>query len=697
MNIKRDIFLRVWIIFILFVVAGLVISFRIFRIQVTEGKYWRAFSDSLTIRFDTIQPIRGNIFTWDEKLLVTSIPVYDVRLDFGSEAWKDSRIFSENIDSLSSGLAKLFTDRSASEYHKILKDARNKKERYFAFKRNINHNQLKTLKTLPILKTGKYKSGLIITEKSIRIRPFTPLAERTIGFKVPGIRGVGYEGSFDEYLAGKNGKHYMQRIAGGNWIPVNYENEVDPVEGKDIISTLDINIQDVTEKALMNGLITNQADYGCAIVMEVQTGKILAIANLTKSGDDTYAEKYNYAIGASTEPGSTFKLASAILLLENNFVTENDIIDTKNGQWNIYNNTIKDSKQGGYGKISFKEAFELSSNVAFAKLVTHYYGQNTQLLYDGLSKLRLTSPLNISISGEGKPYIKKPREWVGTTLAYMAHGYELQLTPLHLLTLYNAVANNGVMVKPMFVTEVRQAGLAVKKFEPEVISQKICSEKTLAIVKSMMTGVVEAGTATNIKTDLYKIAGKTGTAKKIVNGKYANVYSASFAGFFPADNPKYSIIVVIDNPTGGEFYGAKVAAPVFREIADKLYAGDFKLIGIRDSNRQVNPERMDFISRATYEDYLNLWNYYGMKITPPEAAPEWATQATINDKVTLMPFVPTENTVPDVRGMSITDAVYLLENLGYKVECQGYGKVQKQSILPGTKVKSKISIKLLLG
>lgn len=697
MSIKRQIFFRVYLIFVLFIVLGLVLTFRITSIQVKEGKYWRAFTDSIILRYDTVQPIRGNIFTRDEQLLVTSIPVYDVRIDFQSAAWTDSKIFNSNIDSLSLQLSKLFNDKGPSDYRKIISEARKKKNRYFPFKRNIDHNELNAMRTFPILKMGKYKAGMIVIEKSIRIRPYTPLAERTIGYKVEGIKGVGYEGSFNDYLAGKSGKHYMQKIPGGDWIPINYDNEIDPVEGKDIITTIDINIQDVTEKALQSGLENNNADNGCAVVMEVQTGKILAIANLTKAGENNYVEKYNYAIGASTEPGSTFKLASAILMLDNDFITKDEIIDTKNGQWKIYDNTIKDSKEGGYGKITFTEAFEYSSNVAFAKIVQQHFGQKHNLFYDGLARLGLVNPLNISISGEGMPYIKKPKEWVGTTLAYMAHGYELHLTPLHLLTLYNAVANDGRMVRPLFATEVRQAGIPIEKFETEVIKDKICSDKTLTVIKSMLTGVVENGTAKNIRTELYGIAGKTGTAKKLVNGKYANVYSSSFVGYFPADHPKYSCIVVINNPTGGEFYGAKVAAPVFREIADKLYAGDFRQLGKPDSGSQIEPYKIDFVSYMTWEDYSHLWKFLGREVTYNETPPEWVRLEDKGKSNVWFPLNFTQKSVPDVEGMTLTDAVYLLENLGFRVESYGYGKVQKQSILPGTKVSSKIVIKLLLG
>jgi len=698
MNIKRIILLRVWIVFILFLLLGVVIAIQISRIQINEGKYWRAFSDSILLKTVQVEAIRGNIFTFDGKLLATSLPYYDIRIDFHAKAWKDKKIFNQNIDSLSYCLSMLYNNKSAIEYKMILKEGRRKKSRYFLLFQNVTHENYKKIETFPIFRLGKSISGCIVDEKSRREHPYDPLARRFIGPKYPDKKHIyGFESSFDNYLSGQSGNRLMQKISGGNWIPIDYENDIEPQDGKDIITTVDINIQEFAENALLNGLIKNKADYGCAVVMDVSTGKILAIANLTRHEEDVYTEDYNYAIGSSLEPGSTFKLASAILLLDNDFVDPDYVVDTKNGKWKIYDREIKDTKDGGLGKITFSQAFELSSNVAFAKLVHTNFSRNPSLFYKGLQKLHMTDSLHISITGEGMPKIKEPQKWDGTSLAFLAHGYELQLTPLHLLTLFNAIANNGTMVKPIFITEVRQAGSIVKEFGPEVIAEKICSDKTLKFMKSLLEGVVNEGTANNIYTDRYGIAGKTGTAKKLVNGKYANIYRASFAGYFPSENPKYSCIVLIDNPTGGEYYGAKVAGPVFKEIADKLFGYDIRLINPATETQAASHENIELIPKASWEDYLNLGKYLGITFSSNGEQSEWAFMDKSKSGYEIKPHVFKPNTVPDVIGMTITDAVYLLENLGYKIETYGYGKVQKQSILPGTKVKSKITIKLILG
>jgi cell division protein FtsI (penicillin-binding protein 3) len=393
MNIKQNILLRIYITFILFAVLGLAILLQILQIQVVEGKYWRSLADSLTTSFVTIEPIRGNIYSADGKLMVTSLPIYDVRIDFKTEAWQDPSIYKTKIDSLAWKLAWYFKDKSPQQYKKLLQRARRDGERYYLLKRSLNHHQLNAVKKFPLLNMGRFKSGMVVVEGSKRIYPFNELAKRTIGYKVENIQGVGLEGAYNNFLCGQTGKRLMQKISGGKWIPINYDNEIDPEDGKDIITTIDLNIQDITENALLKTLIKNNADNGCAVVMETNTGHIKAIANLTIDSFGNYIENFNYAVGNAVEPGSTIKLATAIVLLENNIVSLNDLIETNRGKFKYYDKVMKDSDTGEYDKITFQEAFERSSNVAFSRLVFENYRKRPQTYINELKKLRLLTTL----------------------------------------------------------------------------------------------------------------------------------------------------------------------------------------------------------------------------------------------------------------------------------------------------------------
>ena len=701
MNTKRNILIRVYLSFLFFVVIGILIVVQIAKIQYQEGDYWRSVSDSLTTKYITIEPIRGNIYSADEKLLVTSIPIYDVRIDFKTSLWQDEVYFQENIDLLAAKMSNLFQDENPYNYKHRIEKARSAQARYYLLKRSINHNQLTTLKTFPFFNQGRFKGGFITEQKSIRIYPFKLLAERTIGYKSkdPRVSPVGLEGAFDEHLSGKSGKRLMQKISGGNWIPINFENELDPEDGKDIITTIDVNIQDVTEHALYRVLAENTAEYGCAVVMEVKTGHIKAIANLKRSSTEDYSETYNYALGASAEPGSTFKLISAAILLENNCVKLGDIIDTRQGKVQFYDKTMKDSKPEGYGKISFIKAFEVSSNVAFSTLVNDHFKKNPQAFIDEIERMSINTPLNIGIPGEGQPYFKSPKSkhWSGTTLPWMSVGYELQMTPLQMLTFYNAIANEGKMVRPMLVKEVRDVDKTVVKYETDVINKSVVSKKTIELLKKMMEGVVERGTAQNIKSAHYKIAGKTGTALIASKGSYAKKeYQASFAGYFPADNPKYSCIVVVGNPGSGVIYGGYLAAPVFRQIADKIYVMEIENY-INPDIQYHNETPMPIVRFGTRQDMIKLSSIFkiDMKVSPGNS--EWVYLEPSGKMINLHNKNISQHLVPDVRGMVLSDAIYLLENQGLKVSAFGFGKVISQSPAPGSAINSTKEIRIILG
>ncbi|MBL6962711.1 MAG: transpeptidase family protein [Bacteroidetes bacterium] len=701
MNTKRDILIRVYLSFVFFILIGMAISTQIGKIQFKEGKYWRSISDSLTTSFRSIEPIRGNIYSSDNKLLVTSIPIYELRIDFKTQAWLDEEYYAQYIDSFCFKMSQLFKDASAKEYKYRISRAKNRKERYYLLKRNVNHNYLKAVKGFPFLRMGKYKGGLIVEQHSIRIHPFQLLAERTIGYKVPNVQGVGLEGAFDEYLAGKDGQRLMQKISGGQWIPINYDNEVEPEDGKDIISTIDVNIQDFTEEALLKALITHEAKNGCAVVMEVETGHIKAIANLKRNANGAYGETYNYAVGASTEPGSTFKLITAMILLDKGLVKLTDIIDTRDGSYEFYDRVMRDNHPTGYGQISFKEAFELSSNVAFSKLVFDNFNKNPKAFIQEIQKMSIDQPLGIGIAGEGKPMFKSPGhdEWSGITLPWMSVGYELLMTPLQMLTVYNAIANKGKMIKPLFAEEVRHIDQVVKHYETEVINKQICSKKTCEQLKILLGGVVLSGTAKNIKSKQYKIAGKTGTALVALQGSYSKdkKYQASFAGYFPADNPTYSCIVVITDPSMGHIYGSSVAAPVFKEIADKIHAKGNKNYLTKDVKADDRYHLLPIVRFGKKTDLINISSYLGLEMKMNSSGSEWVYVRPENNQIQLYTKNIKEDIVPDVRGMVLSDAIYILENLGLKVHARGVGKIKTQSLEPGSRIDANTVIRLKLS
>jgi cell division protein FtsI (penicillin-binding protein 3) len=517
------------------------------------------------------------------------------------------------------------------------------------------------------------------------------LASRTIGYLNKGESGnvVGLEGAFDRELAGHNGEILKQRLTGGAWMPVNDRNSVEPMDGNDIVTTIDIELQDVAESALLRQLSLHNAHHGTAILMEVRTGDIRAIANLEIGSDGNYHESYNYAIGESTEPGSTFKLASFIVAIEDGVVDLDDTIDTGEGSVKYYDKVITDSHKGGYGKITVKEVFENSSNVGTAMIIHDNYRANPEKFVDRLYRMGLNEKLGIEIRGEGAPLIRYPGDayWSGISLPMMSHGYEIQMTPLQVLTFYNAVANNGRMVKPRLVSEIRYHGETLAQIPPAVINPSIASRSTIEKARVLLEGVVENGTATNLFTETYRIAGKTGTAQ-IANEKYGYrmdgriSYQASFVGYFPAEDPVYSCIVVVNAPSNSVYYGNQVAGPVFKEIADKVYATSFyNGYPHPDSIVPVAPSLL----RGQAGDVVTLLASLGIP-SENEAVTDWIMPVRDNGKVVLRDHTMIENLVPDVTGMGLRDALFLLENGGLRVETSGRGRIVQQSLRPGTRI-----------
>jgi len=706
MSLKNHIVWRVGIVYIGIFVLSLGIVGKLFFLIYIEGSKWEEKAEEHNMKYITIDPNRGDILADDGRLLASSIPYYEIRMDLMSTAMS-GEIFMKKVDSLAFSLSKLFNDKSKAAYKREIIRARQNGERYHLLKKGVNYIELKKLKTFPLFRRGRYKGGFIYIQENKRILPHMELASRTIGYLTKERSGnvVGIEGAYDHELSGVVGVRLMQRLSGNVWMPVNTNNEIEPRDGNEVVTTIDINLQDVAEHALLKQLSRHNAHHGTAILMEVQTGEIKAIANLERDKEGRYHESYNYGIGESTEPGSTFKLPALIAALEDKVVSLDDTIDTGNGRIRYYDKTIKDSKKGGYGKITVKQVFELSSNVGMSKIINeNYKGRESQFI-NRLYAMGLNEKLNVEIKGEGSPYIQYPGDkyWSGISLPMISHGYEVRMTPLQILTFYNAVANNGKMVKPGFVREIRYHGERIRKFDTKVINPSICSDETIRKVHEILEGVVENGTAKNLRNDNFKIAGKTGTAQ-IANEKYGYKqgsevsYQASFVGYFPAENPKYSCIVVINSPTSSIYYGNLVAGPVFKEIADKVYATSL----FWDEQQYFNiPDAYDppYTKNGNFDDLKSIFERFNIAAINEDVVSEWVVTVKQDSTILLKPLDISKGIMPNVKEMGLKDALYILENMALKVEVIGYGKVLRQSIVPGTKISpgSKVLLEMSMG
>ena len=645
------------------------IIFRVIDIQYLQGNKYRKISKDLTRKPFAIEANKGNVYASDGNLLATSMSKFTIRMDVMSV---DVKIFDRDVVKLSKNLAN-FLGKSPKFFEKKLRNARKSKNRYILIAKDIGYNDYMKMKQFPIFKLGVYKGGFIAEHKTVRAHPIGKIAERTIGYH--DNRGdAGIEGAFVDYLKGEDGLRWKQKIAKGQWKPINDVNEKEPVQGYDVVTTLDVNIQDITHHALLRQLEYFEADHGCAVVMETATGEIKAISNLGRTSAGKYYEKRNYAVWEAHEPGSTFKLASLMAALDDKMIDTSTVVDTEKGRIFIHGKRVEDSQRGGYGEISAARVFEVSSNVGIVKLIREHYDDKPEKFIDHLKDYGLTNKIGLPIKGEGKPIVYYPGKpgWNKISLEWMSWGYSIAVTPLQTLMLYNAVANNGEMVKPRFIKELRKENRIKKSFQKEVINPQIATPETINKLKKVLENVVEKGTANNIYSSNFSMAGKTGTAKKYVGrhvnkkgdtiaGGYSNKrYVASFAGFFPADLPKYSCIVVIHDPLKKKgYYGATVAAPVFKEIAQKIY-----------TTTSVDDDlvKEKFSSQKIGDQYSSFYN----KIKNTE-------------------------TIPNVIGMPAMDAVSLLENVGLNVKIKGIGKVKKQSIKKGTLIKKGATIILNLS
>jgi len=689
-------------IFILVALAACAIPYKVAVVQLVEGEKWKAKAEQVNFQYREVPATRGNIYAADGSLLATSLPFYQVAID---PTVVDDEKFKEGIDSLATLLATFYQDKSATAYKRMIQDARSNQKRYLMVnRRQINYQDMQTLRSWPIFKEGRIEGGVIFEKIERRYQPFNSLASRTLGTLNQDGVGSGIEYSFNNQLKGQNGKALFQRLSGGVWKPLFDVDDVKPLDGYDIQTTLDVTIQDVAETALRNRLKETDAAFGSVIVMEVATGHVKAISNLQRNATGTgYVESYNYAVGdmGSVEPGSTFKLLSMLALLEENKISPNDMIETGNGVYRFYGQPMYDAKNGGYGTITIRQAFEKSSNVAISKLVDRHFGSSPSKFLAYVDKVGLAQPLNLQLIGEGKPFFKKPgtSTWYGTSLPWISIGYESKLNPIHTLTLYNAVANGGKMVKPLFVKSVSNGAQILETFEPVIIRDAIASPKTITQLQELLLGVVENGTARNIKNPNYKIAGKTGTAQKIIDGSYKEIYYTSFAGYFPADRPKYSMVVVIDSPKGVAVFGGDVSAPVFKEIADKIFAKDLDLNVVNQTKilpSAVPGSKFPYVASGKGEELQGIFEYLKLPLKSPTQE-DWVVASSLAGQVQLQQTETENAVVPNVSGMSLRDALYLLENKGLKVNFNGKGKVLSQSISPGTLLTPNATIDLVLG
>lgn len=689
MEVKRDILWRVYLSFLGIVLIGLVVLGRAVYIQQVQGAFWRAKSDSLHQKYIELAAERGTIYSEDGSMLSTSVPYFDIYIDFGAEGLREhqGRRFKKSVDSLSLALSSLFQDHPASFYNKLLRDGYRKKDRYFSLKKNLSFEQYQRIRTFPLINLGKNKSGFIAEVKSKRLNPFGLLANRTIGLARKNAQNVGLERTYDSLLKGESGSKLVRYIAGGVAMPVEGY-QIDPENGKDIITTLDVNIQDIAENALMKMMVENECEHGTCIVMEVATGKIKAIANLGKGTGNNYWEDLNYAIRAS-EPGSTFKLATLLSLLEDKHCKLTDMINLEGGTWKVNGRTVYDSEDHGY-MATVKEAFEHSSNVGMAKLAMNGYAKNPSQFTNHLKKLHFNEPSGVGLVGETYPVIKSPasKTWSATTLPWMAFGYEVLVSPLQTLMLYNAVANGGKMMKPYLVSAVQNNSLIIQEHEPEVVEESICSAETLEQLKACLEGVMLAGTGKALQSPYYKIAGKTGTAL-VANGRHGyadHIYQSSFAGYFPADRPLYSCIVVIKNkPYASKFYGAAVAGPVFKEIADKLNAAYV--------NRTFATGRIDmykdssgFYYAANTRDVKQVLQTMQLAYKDSTGSNEWSSVYTNNDQPVMHAKPVGGEAMPNLKGLGLKDALFILEKMHISVVPVGKGRVNRQSVDPGSRL-----------
>lgn len=704
------------LVYLAFLVFGLAIVFRIIHIQTVQRGELLEQARKVDIRIDTVSADRGNIYSKNGTLLATTVPLYNIHFDY--TAVPDATL-NKYIDALTDSLALMFKDHSKSYFEKQLRKGRIEKDRYVEIAKDLRVDEYERLRKFPLFDKGGYASGLNVEKRMIRERPYGFLAQRLVGRTEktnpdnPHLKGVlGIEGQYDSVLNGKEGYQLMRRVAGGQRIQIPSSINMDPQAGCDVYTTIDVELQDVAEEALMRCLIENEAEKGCVIMMDVETGYVEVMANLQYNPNTKkYEERWNVALGQSMEPGSTFKAITMTALMENdpNFnvhrvldlgptTTWTYVWYSKNGRGHSYH--VRDSHHVKGGKPTVEEAFWESSNIAFSKLVVEYFEKEPQKFIDQIYKTKINEPMHLAWKGEeSRANIKstESKMWSFTSLPSMAMGYELKVTPMVLLTYYNAIANNGRMMKPQFVREIRRGDEVIESFEPVVINEHIASERTVKTLQSLLCGVVEKGTAKALNICPFPIAGKTGTAQISTGGGYNKKnYTASFVGYFPADKPKYSCAVIIINPMGGKYYGASVSAPVLKDVAEKVYA---TRLGVQDVTDSV-PANCDKYTKASMAYFGDVSEYCDMAdigMVDADMGSEWVKVSEGNNgRVNIQSVELEAGVMPDLKGMNVMDAVYLLETMGWKAEFTGNGLVESQSVKAGTNLENGKTVVLKL-
>ncbi len=709
MEIRRDILWRVYVCFIGMVLLCMLILGKAFYIQRFQGDHWRNMNDSMHQRIVELDADRGTIYSEDGQMLSTSLPEFDIYIDFRADGLrdKDGKIFRENVDSFAIAMASYFKDKSSGQYKKELQDGYKKKGRYYSLKKKLSFEQYKNFRQFPLVRLGRNKSGVIVEESSKRLSPFGLLANRTIGLSREHIasngkvkkQNVGLEKSYDTLLTGQKGQRLVRYAAGGA-IPIEGY-QVEPENGKDIFTTLDVNIQDIAENSLLKMMETSGSLYGTCIIMETKTGKIKAIANLGRRPDGSYWEDDNYALRV-TEPGSTIKLVTLLAVLEKGTSKLNDLVEVGNtGQMVVGPRNVNDAERSPKAVLTVKECFAHSSNVGMSKLAYKAFAQNPKEFREYLHRYHMDVRSPVDLSNIPKPQLAPLDKNKGgvMNMITMSFGYAAQVSPLHTLTLYNAIANNGKMMKPYLVNSIQQDGIMIKQYEPVIMDENIARPEVIKAAQESMEAVVTEGTGRIAFKDMpFAIAGKTGTAH-VADGniKYsAGVYQASFAGYFPANDPQYSCIVVIrTKPHAAIHYGGSLAGPVFKEVATKLYA---MYVNPKSPNLYMaKKDSSAYFYTGTTTDIKNVLTTLNVTYKDSSVKGEWSNVFAADYLPVIKNNSIRRQVMPNVKGMGLKDALYLLESMGVKVSVKGKGKVANQSIEPGSTLSKEMKVILELS
>ena len=700
MSKHNELLYRVYITMLVVIAVAGLLSFKAFKIAIVEGDRWSAKGDSLYLEYFPVDAQRGDIYSQDRRLLATSLPLFEIRMDTRANGLTEEA-FRQGVDSLAWYLSRYAnTSWSPGTYRNYLVKRRSKGDRYLLIAKDVDFEELGRFRKFPIFRRGQNSGGFIVVRTNKRVHPYNMLAARTLGYTRESVQPVGLEGYFDEEMRGVDGQRLMQKIRGA-WIPVNQFDQVESQRGADIVTTIDIEIQDIVQQELLAAVEHHRATWGTAVLMDVKSGAVRAIANWDVNKHGNYYEGYNHAVGSATEPGSTFKLPAVMAMFEDGYADLTTRVDLHNGKTRLYNQRLEDSHWHPHRETDLRHAFEISSNVGIATIADNVYNKTRKghEFIQRLEQFGLRRTTGIEIPGEGQPRIKEAYNteqlWSSTSIPWMSHGYELRITPLQLLTFYSAVANNGKMMKPHLVTAIERDGRVIERFKPEVVINRIASESTIDKAQELLEGVMIRGTGEDQQSDYVTMAGKTGTAvvEYFIQNGGRRKYQGSFAGYFPTEDPQYGLVIVIYDPKANGFYGGSVALPAFKNIAERVMARQLNGFAISDSS---NTNNTDVRTALAYKsDVVVLAEELGVAFGEVTDA-DWVTWDSGAGE-NLIAREVTDYTVPDLQGIGLRDAMYLLENAGLDVQVSGYGKVKKQSVKAGTKVSKGTQIKLVLG